>query len=153
MTLEQIYYIGELAGVLAVVATLLFVIKEIRQNTDQLRIGASNEWLNLQFQLSGGIAENREVAELWFKGDNDTGYDTLDLIDQQRLIMFEHRAISGWSNLFHMRQRNLLPDAQWHELNGVMKILGQRRAVRESWNKFKNSFEEPFQTFAAQYLE
>ena len=151
--LEQLYYIGELVGVFAVIVTLVFVIKEIRQNTDQLRISASNEWLNLQFQLSTGLAENREVAELWVKGDGDAGFESLDAVDQQRLIMFEHRAISGWSNLYQMRQRKLLPDAQWDELNGLMETLGRRRAIRESWQKFKHSFNEPFQTFAAQYLE
>lgn len=153
MTLEEFSMIGQLAGVVAVIVTLLFVIKEIHQNTDQLRIGASNEWLNLQFQLSNGIVESREVAELWVKGESDNGFESLDLVDQQRLIMFEHRALSGWSNLYQMRQRKLLPDAQWHELNGLMETLGQRRAVRASWQRFKPSFEEPFQTFAAQYLE
>jgi hypothetical protein len=132
MSLEEVRTIGELMGVLAVIVTLLFVIKKIRQNIDQLRIGASNEWLNLQFQLCSGIVENREVAELCVKGEKDDEFGSLDRVDQQRLIMFEHRAISGWSNLFQMRQRKLLPDAQWHELNGLMETMGDRYAVRQS---------------------
>ena len=153
MTLEQFYYIGELAGVVVVIVALLFVVKEIRQNTNQLRIGASNAWVELQMKLSTGIAENREVAELWVRGEDDAAYDALDRVDQTRLIMFEHRAIAAWSNLFQLRRQRLLPDAQWRELNGVMKVLGRRRAVRESWKKFKGGFEKSFQNFAGQYLD
>jgi hypothetical protein len=100
--LEQTYYVGELIGVVVVILSLLFVAKEIRQNTNQLRIGASNAWVDLQMQLSSGLAENREVAELWVRGDADSDFDALDSVDQTRLVMFEHRAISAWSNLFHL---------------------------------------------------
>jgi hypothetical protein len=150
--LEQTYYVGELIGVVVVILSLLFVAKEIRQNTNQLRIGASNAWVDLQMQLSSGLAENREVAELWVRGDADSDFDALDSVDKTRLVMFEHRAISAWSNLFHLRQQGLLPDPQWNELNGVMKTLGKRRAIRESWQTFRDSFDKSFQDFADPHL-
>ena len=153
VTLEQVYYVGELVGVVVVVASLWFVAKEIRQNTNQLRVSASNAWVELQMRLVTGIAENREVAELWIKGETDADFEALDAVNQNRLVQFEFRALCAWSNLFELREQGLLPDAQWHELNAIIKKLSERRSIRESWKTFNDIYDKPFKNFAGQYLD
>jgi len=150
--LEQFYYVGELIGVAVVVISLIFVGKEIHQNTNQLKASAANNWVELQNVMITGMVENREVAELWLKASNDADFESLDEVDQFRATMFEFRALSAWNNLFYLRQQKVLPDAQWNEMIGVMKQLGQRRAFRECWKNNAEVFEMPFREFVGPYL-
>lgn len=68
MGLEQIYYLTELIASVAVIVTLVFVAKEVRQNTSMMRVNSSQAWTDLHFQLAGPIALDRELAERWISG-------------------------------------------------------------------------------------
>ena len=50
ITLEQMYYIGEMIGVIAVIASLIYLALQVQQNTKQLKIqglkGAIDEFVN-----------------------------------------------------------------------------------------------------------
>lgn len=151
--LEQAYYVGELIGVAVIIGSLLFVAKEIRLNTNQMRVGASNSWVELQLKLAGGLAENREVAALWLKGESDADFETLDEVDRLRLVWFEFRALTAWSNLFALRQQKLLPDPQWTELNWMVGRIGKRRATREAWRTFGAGFDKSFSNFLRPLIE
>ena len=93
LTLEQIYYIGQTIAVVALIISLIYVAKEVHQNTTMLRMNNSNEFIRWNTGLAGSIATQREVGETWIKGDSD--FDSLDEVDKQRMILFEWQAISA----------------------------------------------------------
>jgi hypothetical protein len=49
--------------------------------------------------------------------------------------------------MFGLHQKNLVPDADWHELKWIIQNIGRRQSIRASWNIFKDSYEKPFQEF------
>jgi len=151
MVLEQWAYISEISAAIAVVASLIYVAKQLGQNTAMMRVNASNERMQREFDISSTVIESQEFAEIWCKGD--TEFDSLDDIDRQRLIFFERRAIVHWNNMFGSRTQNLLDDSTWLELRWVIQNFGKRRASRETWQIVKIAFEKPFQDFIdEQYL-
>lgn len=87
LTLEQAYYIGELIAAVAVIISLIYVAKEIRQNTNMLRINSSREFVRWNTDLVEPLSSQREVCENWMKGDSDL--DSLDEVDKQRAMLFE----------------------------------------------------------------
>ena len=91
------------------------------------------------------MVESREVADYWMKGAEE--FDSLDATDQQRLIFFERRALLHWHNMYGLRQQNLVTDADWFELEWVIRNIGRRQSVRETWKRFRDSFQGPFQEF------
>ncbi len=151
LTLEQASYVAEVIGVILIIVSLIYVAKEVRQNTDMLQINSSREFVRWNTDLVEPIANQREVCENWMKGES--GFDSLDEVDKQRLILFEWRAISAWNNYFHMRQNNLIEDHLWKELVWIFENIGKRQAVRESWKVFKGAYDQPYQDFMSQYLE
>ena len=144
MTLEQFAYLGEVVASVAVVASLLYVARQIGQNTDQMRINASSERINRDFDITGMLAGNRELAGVWMKGDSELA--SLADVDRVRLMFFERRAITHWHNMFGLRQRHLLPNADWHELTWIIQNIGRREAVREAWKMFRDGL-APFREF------
>ena len=151
MSLEHLANLADIIGLGLVIASLIYVGKQLRQNTDTMRLNAAGSYVNLQERLCGEVANSRELAEFWQKGAAQ--FAELDEVDRQRLLLFEWRAITGWNQLFHLRQEGLMPESQWNELVWAIKSFGARQSARESWRVFKGAFGKDFQDFVAEYLE
>lgn len=153
MPLEQLAYFAEIIGVGAVVVSLIYVGRQLRQNTEMLRVGAAGSWVGLTERLTSEITTSREVAEYWLKAGSSSAFDDLDEVDQQRAIMFEWRAITNWNQWFELRKQGLMPDAQWNEMIWLIRNLGHRRAVQEAWRAFEGGYDQAFRDFVSRHLE
>ena len=136
---------AEILGAIAVVASLVYVGKQVAQNTAMMRVGAASETLEKDFELTNPILESAELADIWSKGDHRL--DELSEADRQRLIFFERRAIMLWHHNFELRNQGLFPDANWHNQNWIIRNIGQRQSCREAWSLFRDSFEGSFQKY------
>jgi hypothetical protein len=133
-----------------VVASLVYVARQLKQNTQAMRQNAAGYYLNVQDRLCGEVANNRDLAECWQKGASD--FSSLDEVDRQRAILFEQRAIAAWNQLFLLRQDGLVPDSQWQELVWSVKYFGARQSAKACWIVSKDSFGKPFQAFVSEYM-
>ena len=145
MTLEQFAYLAEIAAAIGVIISLVYVARQLGQNTEMLRLGAASERVERDYEIAEPIIASREVAEIWMRGQAD--WDSLDEVDQSRLMFFERRALVLWHHLFQLRQKSLLPDADWHEHKWIIHNLGRRRPIRETWKVFEAAYEPSFRDF------
>ena len=148
---DAVSAISEALGLIVVVGSLLYVAREVRQNTAMMRVNASQTWTDFSLQLAGPVAMNRELAECWTKGESN--FENLDEVDKQRLTMYEWRAIEAWHHAYHLHEQGVLPEPQWRKIVWIMENLGQRQSVRSSWKTFKGAYDQDFKTFLSQYLE
>jgi hypothetical protein len=105
MTLEDLGNIGDFLGGIGVVATLLYLALQIRQNTKQLK-GDSIAARTIAIESTttdigkwiGEIVENRDLAELWSKGLVDI--DQLDETDRLRFDYLGMQLLQAWQTVF-----------------------------------------------------
>lgn len=145
MNWDAISAIAEILGAVAVVASLIYVGKQVAQNTAMMRVGAASETLEKDFDLTDPILESAELAGIWAKGDHR--FDELSDADRQRLIFFERRALMLWHHNYQLRSQGIYPDANWHNQNWIIQNIGQRQSCREAWSLFRDSFEISFQEY------
>ena len=145
MNWDAIGALGEVAGAIGVIVTLIYLANQLRQNTKALRMNTASERLERDYEIVLPVIESREVAEIWVKGGDRL--QDLDEVDQQRLFLFERRAIALWHHVYQLRVQDLLPDASWHEQTWIMQNIGRRQAIREAWRLYKGSYETLFQQF------
>lgn len=145
MTLEQLAYLGEIFAALGVVASLIYVARQLGQNTAMMRVAAASEGVERDYEIVAPMLQSRELTEVWMKGD--TEFSSLEPIDQTRLMFFERRALVLWHHRFQLRQQDLLSDAMWHEQTWIIQNIGRRQAIREAWRAFRGAFEPAFQDF------
>ena len=124
---------------------------QLRQNTQLARVAAAEQWVQRDFDITTPILENKDLAEAWVKGDSE--FASLDAVDRYRLLFFERRAIVFWHHAYQLRQQELMHDAEWQCLKGIIRTVGRRQAVLESWNYFKDNFEGRFQDFINKQFE
>jgi hypothetical protein len=142
---DAISAIAEITGAVVVVASLVYVGRQIWQNTAMMRVSAASETMERDYDLVLPLIESTEFTELWLKGDHQM--DELSEADRQRLLFFERRAITLWHHNYHLRNQDLFPDANWHNQNWIIQNIGRRQAIREAWSVFKNSHETSFQEY------
>jgi hypothetical protein len=145
MTLEQLANLADVFGVLLIVASLVYVARQLRQNAEMMRAAASSGRVERDYQIVSPIIESREIAQMWEKGERD--FDSLDKVDQMRMLFLERKAISLWHHDFQLRKRNVLRDADWHEHTWVIQNLGRRQTVRAAWQAFRGAYDPAFQEF------
>ena len=80
MTLEQYAYLGEIIAAIAVIASLIYVAGELRQNTNMMRVNNADNFVDFNIALCNPVATDREFGELWTKGALD--FDFLILVNQ-----------------------------------------------------------------------
>lgn len=145
MSIEQYAYLGEIVAAVAVIASLIYVARQLAQTATTMRVSGASERLERDYEIVLPLIENREFAEIWLKAGDD--FASLDDVDQQRVLFFERRAIMLWHHTFQLRKQSLLQDAIWKEQIWVIKNIGRRQPVREAWKLFRGAFEQDFQEF------
>ena len=71
LTLEQAYYIGELVGVVVVIASLIFVGLQIRQNTEVSRLTAAQAYADVDNAFVGIINTSQNLADILHRGSEE----------------------------------------------------------------------------------
>jgi len=145
MTLEQYAYLGEILASLGVVASLIYVARQLGQNTAMMRVAAASESVERDFEIVAPLLQSQELAEVWLKGEAD--FSTLGPAERTQMLFFERRAIVLWHHRFQLRRQHLVPDASWHEQTWIIQNIGRRQALREAWRAFRGGYEPAFQEF------
>ena len=100
MTFEQMSYLAQIVAAIGVIASLVFVGLQIRQNTATLQRNEHNSTMSQWTVIRMAIATDRDVAELMTAGLR--GERTLDVADQLRLEMLLNE--NAWAS-FHIWER------------------------------------------------
>jgi len=133
MNWDALGAIGEIVGAAAVVATLIYLAVQTRQNTEAVRHAFArgvqedaNAW---RFKL----VENPEVAELWRKGLRDP--ESLDANDRYRFRMYFDALVFHW-------QHAIVSGVGLPDLN-PQRVLSQPGGAWY-WTRSKELFEPEF---------
>ncbi len=68
MSLEQILYVSQVIGSLAVIGSLVFVGVQLRQNTRAVRASTSQAHSTMYHEIVASVIESGEVANIWRRG-------------------------------------------------------------------------------------
>jgi hypothetical protein len=150
MDIQDIGAIGELISSIAVVITLIYLARQIHQNTLATQASNSEAFVERHFTLITPMATDKEFCERWLLAGSD--FENLDEIEQQQFILYEWRAISSWNHFFHLREQNLVADSQWSELLWLFQNIGKRGSVVAAWKAYRGAYSAEFRNFMDSYL-
>ena len=68
MTLEQFAWLGNILGGLGVIATVIYMSIEIRNNTSAVRASAFQQVVNSFASISFDIAKDKDLTDLFLRG-------------------------------------------------------------------------------------
>ena len=131
MSFEQISYLTQIVASVGVVASLIFVALQIKQNTRALQRNEHNSTMEQWTVIRQAIAQNREIAELMTAGLH--GERALDAADQLRLEqMLQENAWAAF-HIWDRTQRGIFPKGTFEATAGALLGTLLRTPGGESW--------------------
>lgn len=138
--------IGQIITILAnvgVIVGIVFLVFELQQNTQTVRLASAQSYLTGGTSLDFQIATNPEFANLLIRGDNK---EDLTQGEELQLDRWNYAVFRQWETAHYLHLIDALEDKLWiayrHEIH---KILSRSVGMRMYWVNAKNSFTPSFQ--------
>ena len=123
MTLESVYFVTQIIAALAVVASLLYVGVQLKQNTQAIRAAAVQSMAATVATNATNIASNPQNAALFRRGLTD--YAELSDIDRAQFVQLMNGIFLSQDSIFWLYREGSFPEELWQrELGGLCAWLG-----------------------------
>ena len=145
MTIQDWGALGEAAGGIAVIITLIYLAIQVRQNTSIVK---STNYLNLSGEVTDFakmIAESAEMNDLYMKGCED--FNTLPVAEKSRFNMIMSTLIQPYQSMYQMKRRGHIDKELMLLSFDILSSLLKQPGVRQWWEENKHWWESDFQGF------
>ncbi len=136
MTLETVYYISQIVAVIAVVASLIYLGLQVKQNTDQAKAAARYQFVEATGQLNAVMAADKSCASVFRR--RLEGMDGLDDDERFQFLVFVGHYFQIYSVMFELHEDKLLPASQWHNVKKDILMLVGSDGGKKVWDGFGN---------------
>ena len=148
MTLNDVYLLSQIVGVVLVGPTLLYLALQVRQNTLQLRATARFQWVEASGQMNALLGGDTKAASVFRRGWDDPAQ--LDDDEKMQFLVFLGHFMQIYSTMYELHRDGLLPDSQWHNCRKDMIAVINCPGGAWVWNTFGKDGLDP--SFVA-YME
>ena len=132
MTLQQLANIGEFAGLLGVILTLLFLVAQIRANTRSVQLSVIDTAYAMYLENLADVNRVPEVAQAVHKAFTNAPLDTMD---RHHLTTWLQRVFSTAERSLILRENSTLDPRTYDAMINPLTSLLQIPAVREAYSR------------------
>ena len=130
-TLSELASVGSFVSGVAVLASLIFVAVQMRQNTQAVRAATSQAESLIYWQINQIVVTHGDVARLWRCGCADPKSLTDD--EWVRYVSFLSSAFRVFEGAQLERRKGLLDKEHWDSLVAVMTDFASQPGVKAFW--------------------
>jgi hypothetical protein len=145
ITLEQAYYIGELVSVAGVIVSLVYVGKQLQQNTKAVRSQTAQNLVDSMFNIHNLVSSSDQMPTLVLKGNISP--ETLSGDEEVRMTFWMHTIFRTLELAYYQHKDGLLDDKLWQsfirQYSNAMVVSFPRRY----WDERGFFYTEEFQEF------
>ncbi len=146
MALEQLAYLAEVIASLAVVASLVYVARQLSQNNELLRTEARLGLMRNRVDMLKGWAVDEDMMRLRFKAHNG---EELTLDERWRL---ESDFASMLATFEWEHEQFLQGRVAYLPINGYRGVLDRWPYLKSMWPIYRNRFSPEFARFMEKEL-
>jgi hypothetical protein len=149
--LELIVGVCGILGNLALVASVLLLLREVRENIRLTRAGNAQSLVELATPFYLALAQDRQMAELYARGRSD--FDEMDSVDQSR-----YRCLLVWwlifyENIYYQRRHRYLAQDAFQPWWRDLQRLAIDQHLARHWDDIRNLFQDEFAQEITQLLD
>lgn len=145
MTLENFAHIADIVGVLIVVASLIYVARELHQNTAMMRAESRNEIVHSHQQEIFALIEHPEILQTLHGNDLDDSVVRVHSWLTAHCRAREHE----WFQLHN----GALDRSAWESYSSATPIVLSGPKARAWWDYMKRAFDASFVAHVDEMLE
>ena len=137
MRREQWKDIFEIIGVIAIVASLIFLTLEVRTNTATNEIAILQNYSSNWMLMNGQIAENHNLASLIERAYSG---QELSLVELRRFQGYVNQRVTQSNHMLTLYDRGLVPESEIRRAFRAIRINAQNPRFRET---IESSIQQP----------
>ena len=145
MTLEQLAYLAEIIGVILVIASLIYVAQQLRQNTEMMRAESRNQIVQQHVQELLSLIQ---YPDIW-KGFSGQEFDDGGIRLHNWLIAFSRAREHEWLQFKH----GALDKSSLESYSLAIPIVFSSDRSRAWWKAMRPGFDEGFVERVDQLLQ
>lgn len=146
MSLEQASYVSQVVGTIAVLASLIFVGLQIRQNTQSQKVVAVDSLAAAIAAINVPAMEAPALGEALAKATRDWGSASREQRIVAHYFLFSYFKLV--ENAWYQRRANVLDEMQWAGWSTGARMFYHSAGVQNAWWPRRcHTFSPEFQTF------
>jgi hypothetical protein len=145
ITLEQFNYIAEIIASIAVIASLVYVAIQIRQNTASNKLIAAQ---NLSHEVRAGsalAAANSDLADIHLRGIRDV--ESLSPTEKHRFYLYLNNTHRVYESALYQHAQGVVDEPVFNAIISNMYIGKKTPGYQSFWSERKSIFSKEFQDF------
>ena len=151
MDWEALGAIGEIIGAIAVIATLIYLAFQIRQNTAAVVSSSFEAGVSQYNDFRLKVADSEELSQLWFDGLSDPQSLSDNQRNRFRILVAAFLDIANVSYL--KRNLNLFSESSWKSGEATLIRIIVTPGGRWYFEYFKNTITLEFQACIKKILD
>ena len=140
MTLEELYYISQIAAAIAIVASLIFVGIQLRQNTRAVLVSTSQTHFTMWTSVASPLVEDADIAKIYWQALSD--FDSLTDQDRMRFIVYMSNVFRFYESSRIQWRRGVLEAEHWHSVEVNIRAFATQPGVKRFW-KIRRHWHSP----------
>ena len=145
MNWDAIGAIAELLGAIGVIASLIYLATQSRQNTETVRSAAVESAADRFAENNRVAALNLDLAELLESGHSD--YEALSIVQKRRYRSFQIAVLRDHETIFLHHRNGLITDSHWEGFANSLRYQARRPGVQHVWQQTRLIFSPEFREF------
>ena len=133
MALQEIYFIAEIVAAVAVVASLIFVGVQLRQNTGTMKATVGNQSVENWLLLGKEIPLNGDFAEIFHRGSLNFPGD-LNSLEQRRILLWFLTNLKSAELSYLYWLDGSLDDRLWQGIDQGLRVLFSFPGIQTIWD-------------------
>jgi hypothetical protein len=143
MTLEQVYFISQITAAAVLIASIIFLALQVRQNTKVIERSMMEDHRSAQDTVAQKVYEDREFAQFHMRSRD--AYEELDELDRYRAEFLAIWRLRRILRVIQSRLDGLVSDVDWREIESGVRVGGKRTNNRVVWERMRNDYPRPVQ--------
>ena len=142
--------VAELLGAFGVIATLVYVTIQVRQNTLAVRTSACQEAIRDQALSMDQLNADADLNRIFYEGLKDLA--ALDINERRRFATYLTSALRRLENVLYQTQLGTIDPRAWAGIKEHMRFVFARPGAVEWWENAKNLFTPELVEFIDQQI-
>jgi len=149
-TAQLLGNLGEFFGSIVVVATLIYLAIQVKQNTQSIRLETIHEISSGFNNVYSQLASNRELTDIYHRGSFN--FQSLDETEKLRFTFTVVQMLRTEFEQFLQWREGAIDDDHWQSLSSTFRDGMRLPGWQEVWSKRKHHYTEDFQKVVAKQL-
>ena len=145
VSLEQIAYIAEIIGVIAVVVSLLYLAIQVRMSARATRLASAHSIAESWRDTAGLIAAHGDLADILTRGFVDR--DSLTGAEKLRFHSYLQNLLKIFEDAYYNMREETLEEEFWDGIREWFTGLTDLPGTIAYWNELKFCYSPQFQRF------